>query len=71
MSSSEFRRRYASLTKPTRVMVKGRPIGQWVPQSRDPDVVHLVTEARTVPASQRQTAQMARDAILGKINKGK
>jgi hypothetical protein len=33
MPSSEFRRRYAALTKPTVVTAGGRPIGQWIPAS--------------------------------------
>lgn len=31
MTSSEFRRRYASLKSPTLVTVNGRPIGEWRP----------------------------------------
>lgn len=31
MTSSEFRKRYASLTAATVVMAGGRPIGQWIP----------------------------------------
>lgn len=33
LTSSEFRRRYASLTKPTTVTVLGRSIGVWLPGS--------------------------------------
>jgi hypothetical protein len=32
MSSAEFRKRYAKLTKPTTVTVNGHPIGQWIPE---------------------------------------
>lgn len=31
MPSSEFRRRYASLRTPVKVMALGRPIGMWIP----------------------------------------
>jgi hypothetical protein len=31
MTSTEFRRRYATLTEPTMVTVLGRPIGIWNP----------------------------------------
>ncbi len=31
LSSSEFRKRYATLTDRTRVTVNGHPIGDWIP----------------------------------------
>ena len=38
MTSSEFRRRYATLTEPTVVTALGRPIGEWIPADYRPKI---------------------------------
>ena len=54
MPSSEFRKRYASLTDPTKVTVNGHVIGEWVP----------VTHSRylTVQEARERIADVRRDA---------
>jgi hypothetical protein len=42
LTSTEFRRRYASLTKPTVVKVLGRVIGTWVPRAWVPSDQQIV-----------------------------
>jgi hypothetical protein len=37
LPSAEFRKRYASLTKPTKVTVNGHTIGVWTPGGPNPD----------------------------------
>jgi hypothetical protein len=59
MASSEFRRRYASLTKPVIVTVSGHPIGVWTPGSPAQQI------------EQFRERQAGRDDLLRKINRGR
>lgn len=51
MASSEFRRRYATLTKPTVVTVLGRPIGIWEPRIVDEGIVGFQRNEVVEPVS--------------------
>jgi len=79
MSSSEFRRRYAWLTKPTAVTVNGRLLGRWLPGAPAVDAIDVGGAPETRPPGLRPEdetprlfnarPQAQRDAILHKINK--
>jgi hypothetical protein len=58
MPSSEFRKRYASLTQPVAVTVNGHVVGEWVPVASSRYVT--VQEAKAAIAAVRQDA----DAVL-------
>ena len=81
--SSEFRRRYATLRKPTAVTVLGRVIGRWLPadyviavnhagdvrlQVSD-SVLRATHAAEGIAPQTGPLNQSQRDAILRKINR--
>jgi hypothetical protein len=53
MSSTEFRRRYASLTRPTIVTVNGHTIGRWMPGAPAVDAVDVGGAPETRPVGLR------------------
>jgi len=53
LSSSEFRKVYAKLRAPTRVMVNGYPLGTWTPNQVPREFTDALTKALGLPASQR------------------
>jgi hypothetical protein len=53
MTSTEFRRRYAFLTRPTIVTVNGRLLGRWMPGAPPVDAVDIGGEAETRPVGLR------------------
>jgi hypothetical protein len=55
MSSSEFRKRYASLTRPTIVTVNGHTIGRWLPGVPAVDAVDVGGAPETRPVGLRPT----------------
>ena len=81
LSSSEFRKTYADLTRPTVVKAGKHYIGEWwpagtitrainAPEKGEP-ASYPAPEARlTRSGTQRLAPQARRDAILRKINKG-
>jgi hypothetical protein len=77
LASTEFRKTFASLDKPTIVTANGHPIGTWTPLSiswkEAPDgVIDVDLRVGRVapPAGYGHSRQLQRDDLLRKINKG-
>lgn len=81
ITSTEFRKQYAGLRKPTAVTVNGHVIGQWIPEHSATYVMaRMVDDDGTEryeahgltppPKSVAVTNQAQRDDLLRKINRG-
>lgn len=72
LSSSEFRKRYATLKRRTVVSANGHPIGVWDPVTWVDGVADLPAEdfAATATTPAQTTRQAMRDDLLRKINRG-
>lgn len=74
LSSAEFRKTYARLTRPTVVTVNGHPIGTWTPgvsvahQRPRPGSAEDAADAVTPPPAGSRMTQAERDAILRRIS---
>lgn len=64
LPSTEFRKRYARLTKPALVTVNGHVIGRWMPATAE----ELAQPDPSLPAPRMTQAE--RDAVLRKVNRG-
>lgn len=53
LSSSEFRKVYATLRAPTRVTVNGHPIGTWTPSLVPAEFTDALGKMLGLPANQR------------------
>jgi len=65
MSSSEFRKRYATLTEPVAVTVNGHIIGRWSPGAAE--AASIETRVMATTGLGARLSQKERDAILRRL----
>ena len=72
LTSTEFRKRYASLRDPVVVTVNGHAIGKWTPMQPVEVFAHQMGKvADAAHEVARVTAQQRRDNLLNRINRSK